>query len=48
MVRTLNVCYDRDLVGQLLQDDGGQTTFQYDASWLARPEPIMFLRVTGS
>jgi serine/threonine-protein kinase HipA len=40
MARTLNVYYDRELVGQLIQDDGGQMTFQYDASWLGKPEPI--------
>jgi serine/threonine-protein kinase HipA len=40
MARTLNVYYDRELAGQLIQDDGGQMTFQYEASWLARPEPI--------
>jgi serine/threonine-protein kinase HipA len=40
MARTLNVYYDRELAGRLIQDDGGQMTFQYDASWLGRPEPI--------
>ncbi len=40
MARTLNVHYDRELVGQMVQDDGGQMTFQYDASWLGKPEPI--------
>jgi serine/threonine-protein kinase HipA len=40
MARTLNVYYDRESVGQLIQDDGGQMTFQYAASWLGRPEPI--------
>jgi len=40
MARTLNVHYDRELVGQLVQDDGGQMTFQYGASWLGKPEPI--------
>jgi len=40
MARTLNVYYDRELVGQLIQDDGGQMTFQYDASWLGKPELI--------
>ena len=40
MARTLNVYYDRELVGKLTQDDGGQMTFQYDASWLDMPNPI--------
>lgn len=40
MARTLNVYYDGDLVGQLIQDDGGQMTFQYDASWRGRDEPV--------
>lgn len=41
MARTLNVYYDRESVGHLIQDDGGQMTFQYAASWLGRPEPLM-------
>lgn len=41
MARTLNVYYDRELVGQLVQDNGWQMTFQYDASWLGRVEPIL-------
>lgn len=40
MARTLNVYYDRALVGKLTQDDGGQMTFQYDVSWLDKPNPI--------
>ena len=44
MARTLNVYYDRELVGQLIQDDGGQMTFRYDESWLGRPEPIALSR----
>jgi serine/threonine-protein kinase HipA len=44
MARTLNVYYDRESVGQLIQDDGGQMTFQYDASWLGRPEPLTLSR----
>jgi serine/threonine-protein kinase HipA len=44
MARTLNVCYDREVVGQLVQDDGGQMTFQYDAAWLGRPEPVPLSR----
>ena len=44
MARTLNVYYDRELVGELVQDDGGHMTFQYDASWLGKPEPIALSR----
>ena len=40
MARTLDVYYERESVGQLIQDDSGQMTFQYAASWLGRPEPI--------
>jgi serine/threonine-protein kinase HipA len=40
MARTLNAYYDRELVGQLVQDDGGQMNFQYDPSWFGSPEPI--------
>ena len=39
MASTLNVYHDRELVGQLVQDDGGQMTFQYDKDWLTKPEP---------
>ncbi|NIA28201.1 MAG: type II toxin-antitoxin system HipA family toxin, partial [Desulfobulbaceae bacterium] len=34
----------RELVGQLIQDDGGQMTFQYDKAWLTKPEPIPLSR----
>lgn len=44
MARILNVHYDRERVGQLIQDDGGQMTFKYDASWLGKPEPIALSR----
>lgn len=44
MARTLNVCYDHEIVGQLSQDDGGQMTFRYDASWLGKREPIPLSR----
>ena len=44
MARTLNVYYDRELVGKLIQDDGGQMTFQYDKGWLTKPEPIPLSR----
>jgi hypothetical protein len=35
MARTLNVYFDREIVGKLTQDDGGQMIFQYGESWLA-------------
>lgn len=44
MAHTLNVHYERQLVGQLNQDDGGQMTFRYDPSWLDGPEPIALSR----
>lgn len=44
MARALNVSFDRELVGQLIQDDGGQMIFQYDESWLGRLEPIALSR----
>lgn len=44
MAGTLNVYYNRGLVGQLIQDDGGQMTFRYDESWLGRREPIALSR----
>jgi len=44
MARTLTVQYDRERIGRLIQDDGGQMTFRYDESWLARPEPIALSR----
>ena len=44
MARTLNVYHDRELVGQLIQDDGGRINFSYHESWLGRPEPIPLSR----
>ena len=44
MARTLNVYYDREFVGQLIQDDSGQMIFQYDGSWLGKPQPIALSR----
>lgn len=38
MARALNVYYDQELVGQLIQDDDGQMIFQYDGAWLGRPQ----------
>jgi len=39
VARTLNVYFDRELLGRLIQDDGGQMIFSYEESWLGRPEP---------
>lgn len=44
MARALNVYYDRELVGKLIQDDGGQMTFQYDKDWLTKPKPTPLSR----
>jgi serine/threonine-protein kinase HipA len=44
MARTLGVYYDGEFVGRLTQDDGGQMTFQYDPSWLGKPDPIALSR----
>ncbi len=40
MARSLNVYLDRGLVGQLIQDDGGQMLFEYAEPWLANPNAI--------
>jgi serine/threonine-protein kinase HipA len=40
MARALDAYYDRELVGQLVQDDDGQMTFQYGESWLGKPDPV--------
>ncbi len=37
MAGTLNVYLHNDLVGHLIQDDGGQMVFEYLESWLKRP-----------
>jgi serine/threonine-protein kinase HipA len=37
MARMLDVYLHDALVGQLIQDDGGQTVFEYAEAWLARP-----------
>ena len=36
MARTLDVFIHNDLAGHLIQDDGGQMVFNYDAAWLGR------------
>ena len=38
MARTLDVYLLRELVGHLIQDDGGQMAFDYAESWLQRPD----------
>jgi serine/threonine-protein kinase HipA len=40
MARTLDVYLYRDLVGHLIQDDGGQMVFDYAASWLEKPDAL--------
>jgi serine/threonine-protein kinase HipA len=37
MARTLDVYLHEELVGHLVQDDGGQMSFEYLESWLAKP-----------
>ena len=37
MARTLDVYLHRDLIGHLVQDDGGKMVFGYVESWLSRP-----------
>jgi serine/threonine-protein kinase HipA len=37
MARTLDVYLYNDLVGQLIQDEGGQMVFDYAESWLNKP-----------
>jgi serine/threonine-protein kinase HipA len=39
MARTLDVYLYNELVGHLVQDDGGQMTFGYSGSWLQKPNP---------
>jgi serine/threonine-protein kinase HipA len=38
MAKTLDVYLHRELVGHLIQNDGGQMGFDYAASWLQKPE----------
>ena len=44
MARSLNVYLDRDLVGQLIQDESGQMLFEYAESWLSNPDAIPLSR----
>lgn len=39
MAKTLDVYLHDELVGHLIQDDGGQTVFEYVQAWLDRPNP---------
>jgi serine/threonine-protein kinase HipA len=38
MAKTLDVYLFRDLVGHLIQDDGGQTVFDYAESWIEKTD----------
>src|ERR1700690_3156364 len=38
MARTLDVYLHRDLVGHLIQDDGGRIVFDYAEAWLQSPK----------
>jgi serine/threonine-protein kinase HipA len=38
MARTLDVYLHNELVGHLIQDDGGQMVFDYAESWLQKPD----------
>lgn len=40
MARTLDVYLNHDLVGLLIQDDGGQMVFDYAPSWLEHPGAV--------
>ena len=37
MAKTLDVYLHRELVGHLIQNDGGQMVFDYAESWLQKP-----------
>src|ERR1035441_3108801 len=38
MAKILDVYLHRELVGHLIQNDGGQMVFDYAASWLQKPD----------
>jgi serine/threonine-protein kinase HipA len=40
MAKTLDVYLHRELVGHLIQNDGGQMVFDYAKSWLQRPDAM--------
>jgi serine/threonine-protein kinase HipA len=37
MAKTLDVYLHRELVGHLIQNNGGQMVFDYAGSWLQKP-----------
>jgi len=41
MTRSLNVYLHEEPVGRLVQDDGGQMSFEYLESWLAKPDAVV-------
>jgi serine/threonine-protein kinase HipA len=38
MARVLDVFLHREMVGHLIQDDGGQMVYDYAESWLKQPD----------
>jgi HipA-like protein len=40
MARMLDVYLHERLVGPLIQDDGGQMSFEYLEGWVAQPEAV--------
>lgn len=44
MARTLKVCFDRELVGRLTQDDSGHMSFQYADAWREKPDAMALSR----
>ena len=41
MARSLDVYLHEEPVGRLVQDDGGQLSFEYLESWLAKPDAVV-------
>jgi HipA-like protein len=41
MTRSLDVYLHEEPVGRLVQDDGGQMSFEYLESWLAKPDAVV-------
>src|SRR6202167_5859457 len=44
MARTLDVYLNSDLVGHLVQDNGGQMSFAYSEGWLVKPYAVSISR----
>lgn len=44
MARTLNVYFDRELVGKLTQDDSGRLGFQYQDAYRSKPDALALSR----